>query len=261
MGIRIKIVCGLLVALGIGLAAATASGREDTPFAFKNRMHQLFYGYSHAWISLDMKRIDITDIHLKQAQSAIDELPEFLPRYRMDGTEFDRKLFLKRLDELRDAITSLRAAAQTAGAGEWKRISGGIFRMCVACHEEAKMDYLFRFPRGTRVLFQDYMHRVTENFDLLEFYLEEGEAGSEDAEDHLKLIGYYLELLKSAFPDAGPSGVIMDRDAAVARIKRLEALSGRMLDDVTKKRPVAVEDFRTTLNGFCVACHEPERIK
>lgn len=258
---KIKILCGPLVALAIGLAAWTASGGEDTPFAFKNRMHQLFYSYSHARISLDMKRVDIADILLKRAESAIAGLPEFLPRYKMDGTEFDRKLFLKRLDELREKITSLRAAAQTAGAGEWKPISGEIFRMCVACHEEAKMDYLFRFPRGTRVLFRDYMHRIDENFDLLEFYLEEGEAGAEDAGDHLKLIGYYLELLESTFPDAGPSGVIPDRDAAVARIKRLEALSGGMLDDVTKKKPVAVEDFRTTLNGFCVACHEPERIK
>ncbi len=260
MGKPANFICTLLIALSVSTAAWTASEKEGVPFAFKNYMHQLYHSYAHTLISQEMNRADITEIHLKNMESSISDLPNHLPEYDMDGTVFNKSLFQKRLDELRARIVSLRKAQKTDTTDERKRIFGGIFRMCSACHEESKLSYL-RLPRGTRVLFQDYMHRVTESFDLLEFFVEEGEAGAEGAEDHLKLIGYYLELLETTFPNAGPSGIILDRDAAVARIRKLQKLSGKMLDGAAKGSPDEVEDFRTTLNGFCVMCHEPERIK
>ncbi len=174
--------------------------------------------------------------------------------------EFDKSLFIRRLDEFQEKVSRLRTAAQKQQLSDMKRLPRKIFDMCVKCHEEARLKYLFRLPPGTRTLFHDYMHRISENFDLLRIHAEE-EVKTGETEVFLRLISYYLELLESTFPDAGPSGVIMNRDDAVNRIRSLKRFTKIMRNDVEKKKPVDIENFRNSLNGFCVACHEPERIK
>ncbi len=261
MSRKINIVSASLVALTIGFIGIAAGATDSTPFAFKKSMHKIFHSYAHTWISIDMKRYGITDIHLKNILASMDELQDFMPEYNMDGTKFDRPRFLERLGVFREKIGTVKAALKTANPDEIRRFPGGIFRMCVTCHEEAKLAYLFRLPPGWRVLFQDYMHRITESFDLLRLSAEEGESLQDEARDHLKLIGYYLELLEPTFPDAGPSGIVLDRASATKRVRTLRKLSSEMLDGLEKNRAIEIKDFRTTLNGFCVICHEPERIK
>lgn len=261
MNSKINIVSASLVALTIGFTGVAAGATDSTPFAFKKSMHNIFHGYSHTWISIDMKRYGITDIHLKNILASTDELQDFMPEYNMDGTVFDRPRFLDRLGVFREKIGTLKAALKTAFPDEIRRFQGDIFRMCVTCHEEAKLTYIFHLPPGRRTPFQDYMHWITESFDLLRLYAEEGESWQDEARDHLKLIGYYLELLESTFPDAGPSGIILDRASAIERVRTLRELSSEMLDGLEINQPIETKDFRTTLNGFCVTCHEPERIK
>ena len=261
MSNKINIVSASLIALTIGFTGIAAGATDSTPFAFKKSMHNIFHSYSHTWISIDIKRYGITDIHLKNILASTDELQDFMPEYNMDGTVFDRPRFLERLGVFREKIGTLKAALKTAHPDEIRRFPGEIFRMCVTCHEEAKLTYIFHLPPGWRALFQDYMHRTTENFDLLRLYVEEGEPWQDEARDHLKLIGYYLELLEPTFPDAGPSGIILDRASTTKRLRTLRELSSEMLDDLEKNRPIETMDFRATLNGFCVICHEPERIK
>ncbi len=261
MNSKINIVSASLVALTIGFIGIAAGATDSTPFAFKKSMHKIFHSYGHTWISIDMKRYGITDIHLKNILASTDELQDFMPEYNMDGTKFDRPRFLERLGVFREKMGTLKAALKTANPDEIRRFPGVILRMCVTCHEEAKLAYLFRLPPGRRTLFQDYMHRITENFDLLRLNTEEGESWQDEARDHLKLIGYYLELLEPTFPDAGPSGIVLDRASATKRLRTLRRLSSEMLDGLGKNRAIEIKDFRTTVNGFCVTCHEPERIK
>lgn len=249
-----------LGALSLAFLAWPASGNGETPFAFKNHMHHILHSYNHARISLNLERYDIVDIHLRQVERSIQRLPEFMPEYNMDGTKFDKGLFIRRLDEFQEKVSRLRTAAQKQQLSDMNRLPRKIFDMCVKCHEEARLKYLFRLPPGTRTLFHDYMHRISENFDLLRIHTEE-EVKTGETEVFLRLISYYLELLESTFPDAGPSGVIMNRDDAVNRIRSLKRFTKIMRNDVEKKKPVDIENFRNSLNGFCVACHEPERIK
>lgn len=260
MSNKINIVSASLIALTIGFIGVAAEATDSTPFAFKKSMHKIFHSYSHTWISTDMKRYGITDIHLKNILASTDELQDFMPEYNMDGTKFDRPRFLERLRVFREKISTLKAALETSLPDEIRRVPVELLRMCVTCHEEAKLTYLFNLPPGRVTPFQEYMHRITESFNLLRLYAEKGKSRQE-AGDHLKLIGYYLELLEPTFPDAGPSGIILDRASATKRLRRLRKLSSEMLGGLEKNRPIKTKDFRTILNGFCVICHEQERIK
>lgn len=82
-----------------------------------------------------------------------------------------------------------------------------------------------------------------------------------DLEENLKLISYYLDLLKDILPEAGPSGVVMDKKDFYSRLKGIRDINEEMLKKAGDKKPVDVELFRKSLNDFCVICHEPERIK
>ncbi len=68
----------------------------------------------------------------------------------------------------------------------------------------------------------------------------------------------HLDLLKSVFPEEGPSGVILDKKDFSERIGKVR----KGLEKYAKgKKLPDLESARTSLNGLCVTCHEPERIK
>ena len=82
-----------------------------------------------------------------------------------------------------------------------------------------------------------------------------------ETELQFKLIGYYLGLLQDVFPEQGPSGIILDREGFNSRLKEIQAVTKEMQMAVREKGAADISDFKKKINGLCVACHEPERLK
>lgn len=238
---------------------APARAVETSSESFKYYMHQIYDNYSSARVSITLKRSDIADIHLKHMQEAIVMAQRDIPEKKKDGSPLDRKAFIERINRMQSMVTDLRAAVKYYEPTMTKTLPEEIFKVCVACHTEAKLEYLFRLPKRT-TLFGEYMHRVSDSLDLARIYQEEG-ARSKEVGEQLKLIGYYLDLLEEAFPESGPSGVIMDRNDFNRRIKEIREESAAAASAVKEKKAADLESLRMGLNGLCVACHEPERIK
>ena len=241
------------------LLAPHALARETSSESFKFYMHRIYDNYSNARVSITLKRRDITDIHLRQMQEAIHMVQSHIPNVKKDGTPLDRNVFVERINRMQSMVTDLRAAVKYEEPVMTKTLPEEIFKMCVTCHTDAKMDYLFRLPRRTS-LYGEYMHRVSDSLDLARIYQEEGGRDS-SAEEQLKLVDYYIGLLEEAFPEAGPSGVIMDRGEFNRRIKEIRDKGKAAVSGLKEKKRADMEALRTGLNGLCVACHEPERIK
>lgn len=245
------------------LLAARASGGDAPPNtssdAFKFYMHRIYDNYSNARVSITLNKRDIADIHLKHMQEAILMVQDHIPAVKKDGTPLDRKAFIERINRMQSMVTDLKAAVRYEERVMTKSLPEEIFNMCVTCHTDVKMEYLFRLPRRT-TLFGEYMHRVSDSLDLARIYQEErGRAG--EVEDQLKLMNYYMDLLKESFPEEGPSGVIMDKDDFNRRIMEIRETGRAAVAELKGKKKVDLEAVRKDLNGLCVACHEPERIK
>lgn len=257
---RIGTVGAVLVALLFGGNVwAAGEGGERSVYAFQDGMHRIFHAFTHIRISLEQNRRDVTDILLRDAEAAIATLPEHLPKYRADNTPTDREGLLQRLETLKGSIGTLRAALREGREQAVKALPGDIFNQCVHCHKQARLAYLFRAPPGAGNAFQDYMHRVSNQFAALSDTIHTG-GPADKARDHLTLIGYYLELLKAVLPAAGPSGVILDRGRDLERIGALQRIAWAMHKATDAQRANQVEFFRQTINGFCVSCHGPERL-
>ncbi|MDZ4384720.1 MAG: hypothetical protein U0940_04465, partial [Nitrospirota bacterium] len=165
---------------------------------------------------------------------------------------------LERVDQLQNTLLYLRTAVRGGDVEVSKRLGEEVFDMCVACHSEVKVPYLFRFPQRTTI-FGEYMHKISDHADLARIYMEESVPG--ETELQFKLIGYYLGLLQDVFPEQGPSGVIMDREGFNNRLKETQAITKDLQKALREKGAVDIEDYKKKLNGLCVACHEPERLK
>lgn len=240
-------------------AFAAGPSKETSSEAFKFYMHRIFDSYSNARVSITLNKRDISDIHLKHMQEAILMVQDHIPAVKKDGTPMDRKAFIERINRMQSMVTDLRAAVKYEEPVMTKALPEEIFNMCVTCHTDAKMEYLFRLPRRT-TLFGEYMHRVSDSLDLARIYQEEdGRHG--EIEEQIKLMNYYIDLLKDTFPEEGPSGVIMDKDDFNRRVMEIRE-TGRAAEAGLKgNKRVDLESVRESLNGLCVACHEPERIK
>lgn len=241
------------------LLAPHALARDTSSESFKFYMHRIYDNYSNARISITLKRRDITDIHLQHMQEAIHMVQSHIPEVKKDGSPLDRKVFVERINRMQSMVTDLRAAVKYEEPVMTRALPEEIFKMCVTCHTDARMDYLFRLP-GRTSLFGEYMHRVSDSLDLARIYMEEGGHAGEAA-DELKLVDYYIGLLEEAFPDAGPSGVVMDRGEFNSRVKAIRDKGNAAISELKVKKRADLEALRTGLNGLCVACHEPERIK
>ncbi len=264
MGIPVKfrplaIVMIIMVACSVIISQAK-NGQAQAEQPFKNLMHQIFHGYNHAQISLGMKKFAVTDIHLRRITAAMEEVPEFMPKYNTDGTPFDRDRFTSNLDGFLNKVKEFRTALKSRNIETVQRFPGDVFSMCIKCHQAAKLEYLFKTPPGARSLFKEYMHKVRENFHDLEI-LEDSNGVLHDKVDSLILIDYYLELLQPTLPTRGPSGVVANRSGAMGHIQGLRAQSHAMRQGLISGQPINIERFRNSLNGFCVTCHEPERIR
>ncbi len=226
--------------------------------SFKYHMHQIFDSYNNARISFSLKQFDITTIYLQKLQESIESAEKNAPQTNRDGTELDRKLFQERISQLKKSVASLKEinAVKFRDPILTDTLSKNIFSMCVTCHKEVKMDYLFNLPKRT-TLFGEYMHKVSDNLDLALIKSEDASLAGE-VKEHVQLLHYYIDLLLPIFPEAGPSGVIMDRPAFQERVK---AIKSRLKVETGQFKSKELESSRETLNTLCVACHEPERIK
>jgi len=232
--------------------------REPSANRFRYYMHEIFDGYVHSKNSFALKEYDVSDIHLKNMQEALIEAKKYMPQQNKDGTPIDRKVFLERVDQLQNTLLYLRTAVRGGDVEVSKRLGEEVFDMCVACHSEVKVPYLFRFPQRTTI-FGEYMHKISDHADLARIYMEESVPG--ETELQFKLIGYYLGLLQDVFPEQGPSGVIMDREGFNNRLKETQAITKDLQKALREKGAVDIADYKKKINGLCVACHEPERLK
>ncbi len=67
-----------------------------------------------------------------------------------------------------------------------------------------------------------------------------------------------LDLLKNTLPEIGPSGVIMDKDLFNQRLQDTQ----KKLNEYSKdKRQIDLVSAKNAINGLCIFCHEPERVK
>jgi len=207
-----------------------------------------------------MQRYAVTDIHLRRTAAAMEDIPEFLPKYNMDGSLFNGKLFMSNIDKFLNKIKSFRTALKEKNMTAIEQLPGDIFNTCIKCHKEAKLKYLFKVPTDYRSLFKEYMHHLSENFHDLQILMDTSGVIHEKV-DSLMLIDYYLDLLGPTLPGGGPSGVIVNRNSAIRHIQELKARTNTMRRMIIGGQPINTEEFRISLNSFCVSCHEPERIR
>lgn len=243
-----------LISLNVAMAAEVTSS-----FAFKYHMHRLFEGYSHARISSNLRQYDVTNIYLKYMAASVDEIRNFIPEKNTDGTKLDREKFIQRLDKLNNTIQNLKQASGKGDPEQTKLFTQDMFNACVGCHKEVRLKYLFKLT-GQRTPFADYMHELSEYLDLARIYVELGN-NQEKVVENIRLVNYYLGLLEDAFPEKGPSGVILDKSDFNNRLKETKGISEEMLKKGYDIKVAGIDDFKKSLNGFCVICHEPERLK
>lgn len=248
----------ILSFLSLVLLISLTEAREPSANRFQYYMHRIFDSYVHSRTSFTLKEYEISDIHLKNMQEAIIEAKKYMPVRNKDGTPIDRKLFLERIDQLQNTLLYLRTAVRIGDVEVSKRLGEDVFDLCATCHKEVKVSYMFRFPQRTTI-FGEYMHKIADHMDLARIYTEENIPG--EAEVQIKLIDYYLGLLEEVFPEEGPSGIIMDRERFNSRLEEAQSLTKEVQKALRVKGTVDLEGYRKKLNGLCVACHEPERLK
>ncbi len=219
-------------------------------------MHKLFDSYHHARISFTLKQYEITDIHIRHMKESIASTQKYIPKYNNSGGEIDVVLFADRMARLQNIASDFRDAVKYGAPRLAELFAQDIFNVCVTCHKELKFDHLFSVPRYT-TLFGKYMHKVYEHIVLAR--LDEKKPDSDKkVKKHVHLIDYYLSLLRTTLPGEGPSGVIMDSEAFDSRIVEIRE---RLRRHVKGEKGVDLDYIRSSLNSFCVVCHEPERIK
>lgn len=241
-----------LITLNGAMAAEVTSS-----FAFKYHMHRLFEGYSHARISTNLRQYDVANIYLKYMAASVDEIRNFIPEKNTDGTKLDREKFIQRLDKLNKTIEGLREASGKGNREETKLFTQDMFNVCVGCHKEVRLKYLFKLT-DTGTPFAEYMHELSEYLDLAKINVGNN---PEKVIENIKLVNYYLGLLEDAFPEKGPSGVILDKRDFNNRLKETKGVGEEMLKKGNDIKMAGIDDFKKSLNGFCVICHEPERLK
>lgn len=247
-----------LSGLSFLLLLSVTEAEETFSSRFAYYMHKIFDSYAHSRTAFTLKEYDISDIHLRDMQEAIIEARKYIPEQNKDGTPLDKKLFEQRINELQNTIMYLRTAVQGGDIDVSKRLGEEVLDVCASCHKDVKNPYLFRLYYHATI-FSEYMHKISEHMDLAKIYMGEDVKG--ETEVQIKLIGYYLGLLEDTFPERGPSGIIMDREGFTRRLKEAQNITKDLQKELRDKGTADLENFGKRLNGLCVACHEPERLK
>lgn len=247
-----------LLVSSLFMAIPAYSSETASPAQFRSYMHEIYKSYRNALFSANTLDYDAAKIHLKHLQDYIREVPRHVPDAVENGAKLDKPAFLKRLGEFDKKISILRKTVNRVDVSAMEQLRSDIFTICVDCHKASKLPYLFRFT-AHKTVFEEYMHGIWENFRMAQAYLEKGEASK--AEESLKIVNQYLSLLKDAYPEKGPSGVVMDRSRLDKEIKTAQGFNELVQVDLHEKQSGDFALLKKQLNDICVACHEPERIK
>lgn len=250
----------LFIALSLLFVPQTFAAESSSYYLFKYHMHKLFDDYNRAQINLTLKKYDVAGIYLKHLLENIDNVKNYYPEKDKEKVRINRERFNQTLNELARVVSEMKGSIDKGAFNEAKKLSQDTLNICIGCHhEESKLKYLFTIPKRSTPLFGEYMHKLREYTDLARIYMDEKE--KEKAEENLKLISYYIDRLEETFPDAGPSGVIVNKEDFKNRLKEAKKVNEDMLNNVIEKKTANVELFCQYLNGFCVACHAPGRMR
>lgn len=238
-----------------------AMAAEMTPsFAFKYHLHNLFESYSNLRKSANLKQYDEMNKHLKNMAKSVSEIRNYIPKKNMNGPHFDKNKFINSIDELNNTIQYLMVASSKGELNETMLFTDVMFDVCSGCHTGVRLHYLFDLTL-TRTTFSIYMHELSEQVNFANINIKSGNR-PEKVVDNIRLMNYALGLLEEDnFPEKGPSGVILDKNAFNQRLKETKAIGEEILKKGDDIKMADFNDFKKSLNGICVTCHEPERIK
>lgn len=229
-------------------------------FAFKYHLHNLFESYSNLRKSATLKQYDEMNKHLKNMAKSVSEIRNSIPKKNTNGTNFDRKKFIASIDKLNNTIQDLMVASSKGELNETKLFTDDMFDVCIGCHTRLRLHYLFDLTY-TRTTFSIYMHELSEQVNFANINIKSGNR-PEKVVENIRLLNYCLGLLEDDnFPEKGPSGVILDKDAFNQRLKETKAIGEEILKKGIDIKTADLNDFKKSLNVICVTCHEPERMK
>ena len=245
----------IITLVGTCFFAVVYSWAADTSSnMFKFHMHQIYDSYNSARISYSLRKFDITGIHLKYLNESIDAAKMYIPDVNRDGSKLDKELFSERLQKLQNDVSSLKFTNDVKYRDPllveylFKDISG----MCTTCHKEVNNDPFFKAPKRT-TLFGEYMHQVAGNLDLA-LAMSEDEKLSGKAEEHVKLVNFYLGLLEPIFPESGLSGDMMDKKLFQ---KKLAGINSSLQKEGGALTPGDLKQSIKLISDLCVGCHGP----
>lgn len=249
----------LLVVSILLLAGGAAFAKEPVSQSrFKRYMHEIFKNYRNTNIAIDMRNYALTDVHLRHFSNNLAKIPGLAGDLKADGVKIDDAVFRQRLETLRAKIGEARETVKAQDPAKIKTIPHDLLAMCIGCHSDAQLKWLFRLPVSAN-LFEDYMHEISDNIGTAELFL--GEREPDEASDYLMIANQYLTLLQNVYPYMGPSGIILDRNRFTGELRKVEGLCLLMQEDLKMKKTADLAGLKKHLNNVCVACHQPEMIK
>ena len=232
--------------------ATAATDEPISSMRFRINMHEIFKNYRGIYISTkDGVRV-ATTAHVHLMRDHIKNIYTLIPEKNAEGEPVDKEAFVARLDTLGSALDGLDKALMKGDTRKINKFPRTIFSICVGCHTEAKLKYMFRLPRGQKLL-GEYMHSVGENYEMAEIYHDSGEIAQ--TMDHLFIVNEYLSLINKVFPNKGPTGVIMDRNRLKKQIKEVEGYNELLMADIKGGKAVDFGSIKKSLNTICIACH------
>ena len=248
----------LLLAFIPFLSPGPAAAEPISSFQFRLDMHQIFHNYRGLTLASKEANAAAAKAHAKLARDYIASVRAHIPEKDAEGAAINKIDFTARLDTLDRALATVD---KTFGAGtnaEIAALPNKIFSICMGCHREAKLKYMFRLPEGHKLI-SDYMHSIAENYEMANIYLEEGDR--DEAALYLGVVNQMLSVLKRVFPDKGPTGIIMDRERLIKQINEVEGYNLLIQEDLKTGKTENFPKVKQSLNVVCVACHEPDKIK
>ena len=238
--------------------SVTALATQPPPFRFQYYMHEIFQNYRNMRLAIESDRYDVAKVHLRHMVMNVDDVYQVIPATKADGKTLDKKQVKKDLMTLKKNSRLLQRALEAKNPRKVAEVANDVMNTCAGCHMKARLDFLFRI-RGEETLFADYMHQISENYKLAEFYLDSGM--SDRAVDYLTVTGHLLSLLTDVLPEESSSGVILDKAGFIKSIRKAEGINELALENISRDKRGNIAPLLQELNDICVACHEPEKIK
>lgn len=255
-----KIVIFLLIILSASLYSLVpiSASTDASSNIFRHYMREIMKNYRNVYLSVKEKRYDLTELHLNRIEEYIERVPTVMPASKSDGSKLDRAKFEGGLEKLSKTIEKFRIAYRKEDLESIDDIPREMFNICVECHKDSRLEKMFTVGMRSTI-FSEYMHEIKEHYDVALIYAESGDMVF--ATEPLKIIDEYLSRLKDIFPDEGKTGVVMDRGRIEREIDIARGYNKSVQVNLREGRPIDFSLLKKSINGICIACHEPEKIK